>query len=151
PATAVSAPKKASADVARAIGLYYTQGMPEDVNALKERVITDLEFLQQSDLVHDEGVRLMDWAVDRWLAEKDGGLLFFYFSSTDLCAHMMWRHSDARHPFHDAAFAAQDSSRWSHRAGSTWKEVIEDLYLRMDPVIGRLRAKLPPDATLIVM
>src|SRR5207249_1927843 len=35
PAVPVSAPKKASAELARAIGVYYTQGMPEDVNALK--------------------------------------------------------------------------------------------------------------------
>lgn len=151
PITPVSEPKKASADVARAIGLYYTQGMPEDVNALKERVITDVEFMQQSDLVHDEGVRMMDYATDQFLAERDGGFLFFYFSGVDLCGHMMWRHGDAEHPFHDEAFASSNSAAWSHRSGSTWREVVADIYMRMDPVIGRLRAKLPAETTLVVM
>jgi predicted AlkP superfamily phosphohydrolase/phosphomutase len=151
PIVPVSAPKAASADVARAVGLYYTQGMPEDVNALKENILTDVEFMQQSDLVHDEGTRLMDHAVERWLAEKDGGFLFFYFSGIDLCGHMMWRHADEKHPFHDAAFARSDSSSWSKRDGSTWGDVIEDLYLRMDGVIGELRAQIPADATLIVI
>lgn len=151
PVVPVSAPREASREAAQAVGLYYTQGMPEDVNALKEHVITDVEFMQQSDLVHDEGVRLMDYATDKFLAEKDGGFLFFYFSGIDLCGHMMWRHGDAEHPSHDEAFAGSDSSGWSHRAGSTWRDVIADLYMRMDPVLGRLRAKLPADATLVVM
>jgi predicted AlkP superfamily phosphohydrolase/phosphomutase len=151
PIAPVSSPKKASRDLANVIGIYYTQGMPEDVNALKERVITDAEFMQQSDLVHDEGVRMMDYALDRWLAEKDGGFLFFYFSGIDLCGHMMWRHSDDGHPFHDDAFAKLDSSSWSHRPGSTWHDVIADLYMRMDPVLGDLRSKLPEGTRLVVM
>jgi predicted AlkP superfamily phosphohydrolase/phosphomutase len=64
---------------------------------------------------------------------------------------MMWRHADDGHPFHDEAFAHADSSAWSNRAGSTWRDVIEDLYLRMDPVIADLRARLPADTTLMVI
>src|SRR5262249_47548764 len=82
---------------------------------------------------------------------KDGGFLFFYFSGVDLCSHMMWRHFDAGHPFHDDGFAAEDSSAWSRRPGSTWKDVIHDLYLGMDPVLGRLRERMPKDALLVVM
>jgi predicted AlkP superfamily phosphohydrolase/phosphomutase len=151
PVAPVSAPKSASKDLARAIGLYYTQGMPEDVNALKDKALTDVEFMDQSALVHDEGVRMMDHALDRYLAKEEGGFLFFYFSGVDLCSHMMWRHFDAKHPFHDAKFAAQDSSKWSNREGSTWKDVIYDLYARMDPVVGTLEERLPSDALLIVM
>jgi len=151
PVTPVSAPKSASKELAQAIGLYYTQGMPEDVNALKDKALSDVEFMQQAALVHDEGVRMMDHALDRYLAKEDGGFLFFYFSGIDLCSHMMWRHFDEKHPFHDANFAALDSSAWSNRAGSTWKDVIYDLYARMDPVVGRLEERLPADALLIVM
>jgi predicted AlkP superfamily phosphohydrolase/phosphomutase len=64
---------------------------------------------------------------------------------------MMWRHFDAAHPNHDARFASRDSSAWSHRAGSTWKDVIYDLYAEMDPVVGRLLERLPADALLVVM
>jgi predicted AlkP superfamily phosphohydrolase/phosphomutase len=151
PVAPVSAPKKASAELAQAIGLYYTQGMPEDVNALKDKALGDAEFMQQSELVYDEGVRMMDYALDHYLAKAEGGFLFFYFSGVDLCSHMMWRHFDEKHPNHDAKFAAQDSSSWSKRAGSTWKDVIYDLYAEMDPVLGRLLERLPDDTLLVVM
>lgn len=151
PVAPVSAPTDASAKLAEAIGLYYTQGMPEDVNALKDKVLTDEEFMAQSDLVHDEGVRMMDYAIDRYLQDGEGGFLFFYFSGVDLCSHMMWRHADEKHPFHDEAFARKDSSAWSKRPRSTWKDVVTDLYLRMDPVLGRLRLRLGDDALYVVM
>jgi predicted AlkP superfamily phosphohydrolase/phosphomutase len=151
PVTPVSAPDGASAEVAGAVGLYYTQGMPEDVNALKEKAIDDREFLAQADVVHEEGVAMLDYALDRWNANEAGGLAFFYFSGVDLCSHMLWRHHDAEHPAHDAAFAARDTSAWSRRQGSTWKDVVFDLYLRMDAVLGRVRERMPEDALLVVM
>jgi len=151
PVAPVSAPNRASRELAEAIGLYYTQGMPEDVNAVKDHVLDDREFMAQSQLVHDEGVRILDYALDRWTANPKGGFLFFYFSGVDLCSHMMWRHFDEGHPHHDAKFAAADSSDWSKRPGSSWKDVVYDLYLRMDPVLGRVRERLPEDALLVVM
>jgi predicted AlkP superfamily phosphohydrolase/phosphomutase len=154
PVMPVSAPESASAQVAdrrTGIGPYYTQGMPEDVNALKSEVLTVPEFLQQAALVHDEGERMLDWALDHWLSKTDGGLLFFYFSTIDLCMHMVWRHGDERHPHHDPAFAARSSEAWSGRQGSTWKEVTADLYMKMDAVLGHLRERLGEDVTLIVM
>ncbi len=153
PAMGVSEPADASADVAdlaHGIGPFYTQGMPEDVNALKEGVFTPEEFMQQARLVQSEGERMLDFALERYMKNSDGGLLFFYFSGVDLCGHMMWRHGDEQHPHHEPEFAARDSSWWSKRPGSTWKDVIADLYMEMDPVLGRVRDSVG-DATLIVM
>ena len=154
PASPVSEPVEASAEVAdprSGIGPYYTQGMPEDVNALKSGVVTVREFMMQAELVQDEGERMLDFALERYMEKQDGGLLFFYFSGVDLCGHMMWRHSDEQHPHHEPPIAAEDSSWWSHRDGSTWKDVIHDLYMEMDPVLGRLRERIGERATLIVM
>jgi predicted AlkP superfamily phosphohydrolase/phosphomutase len=64
---------------------------------------------------------------------------------------MLWRHGDPKHPHHDKELAAQDSSGWSGRESSTWKDVIHDLYLRMDPILGAVRQRLPDGALLIVM
>ncbi|MCE9594174.1 MAG: alkaline phosphatase family protein [Planctomycetes bacterium] len=155
PAAPVSEPEDASASVAAAppdgIGPYYTQGMAEDVGALKADVLTVPEFMDQAQLVHDESEHMLDYALDRYMEKQAGGLMFFYFSSVDLCCHMMWRHADEQHPDHDAAIADADSSKWSHRAGSTWKDSIHDLYMRMDPVLGRIRERIGSDTTLIVM
>jgi len=149
PVAPVSEPPDASAEVADRVGLYYTQGMPEDVNALKEGVLTDAEFLAQGEVVHEEGVRLLDFGFQRW--NERGGFLFFYFSGVDLCGHMLWRHHDAEHPNHDAQMAAESTADWSQRPGSTWKDVIFDLYLRMDPIVGRVLDEAGSDATVIVM
>jgi hypothetical protein len=123
PVTPISEPKKASAEVARAIGLYYTQGMPEDVNALKERVITDLEFLEQSSVVHDEGVRLMDWAY-RPLARGEGRrsplLLFLGHRSVQPhdVATLRREASVPRRGVRRAGLVALESSRGQHVQGS---------------------------------
>jgi len=153
PAMNVSEPGDASAAVAdpdTGVGPFYTQGMPEDVNALKAGVVSVEEFMQQSRLVQEEGEHMLDFALERYMKSDEGGLLFFYFSGVDLCGHMMWRHGDDQHPHHDPAIAARDSSWWSHRPGSTWHDVISDLYMEMDPVLGRVREAIG-DSTLIVM
>ncbi len=113
------------------------------------------QFLRQHPfidiVVHNEGERMLDYALDRYVKKPEGGFLFFYFSTVDLCCHMMWRHFDEKHPHYDPAIAAQSSEWWTKRAGSTWKDSVFDLYIEMDRVLGHLRERLPPDATLIVM
>ena len=151
PIIPVSAPDSAASDLAEKIGLYYTQGMAEDVNGLKNRMLTDAEFMAQAQLVFDERDKMLDFALEHYMAKQDGGFLFFYYSAVDLCSHMMWRHGDPKHPFHDEELARQDSSWWSGREGSTWKDVISDLYLKMDPVLGRIRERIGEDTLIMVM
>ena len=151
PVEPVSQPKGASADLVESIGRYYTQGMAEDVNALKKGVLTDAEFMQQAHLVYLERTRMLDYALDRYMEDDDGGLLFFYYSTCDLICHMMWRHTDPAHPDHKTELAAQDSSFWSGRPGSTWKDLLKDLYVKFDPILGIIRERLGDDTTLIVM
>ncbi len=151
PVEPVSLPEEAAAEMAEEIGLFFTQGMAEDVNALKGKALTDAEFMNQANLVHRERIRVLDYALDRYTAKKDGGLLFFYFSSVDLAMHMMWRHQDPEHPFYEPEIAGQDSSEWSGREGTTWKDVVDDLYLRMDPVLGKVLDRVGDDTTVMVM
>ncbi|MCA9000291.1 MAG: alkaline phosphatase family protein [Planctomycetes bacterium] len=151
PVQPVSDPAEASADLAQAIGLYYTQGMAEDVNGLKKGMLTDEEFMAQTELVFDERGRMLDFALDAYLQQDANGLLFFYYSTVDLCAHMMWRHGDEAHPHHDPQFASKDSTWWSGREGSTWKDVLIDLYLKMDVVLGEIRERVGEDTLIMVI
>ncbi|MFT5051496.1 MAG: putative AlkP superfamily phosphohydrolase/phosphomutase [Chlamydiales bacterium] len=151
PISPVSYPDDASGMLADEIGNYYTQGMAEDVNGLKKRVLTDDEFMRQANLVYEERGRMLDYALERYVANEDGGLLFFYYSTVDLCGHMMWRHQDEEHPFHEADVAAGDSSWWTGRDDSTWKTVIHDLYLKMDPILGQVREAVGEDTLIFVM
>ncbi|MFT5199517.1 MAG: putative AlkP superfamily phosphohydrolase/phosphomutase [Planctomycetota bacterium] len=151
PVSPISDPEEASAELAQVIGLYYTQGMAEDVNGLKKGLLTDEEFMAQTELVFQERGRMLDYALDKYMRDDRGGLLFFYYSTVDLCAHMMWRHSDEEHPNHDIELAAKDSQWWSGREGSTWKDVLIDLYLKMDGVLGEVRASVGEDTLILVM
>lgn len=151
PSSPVSEPDTASADLAKAIGSYYTQGMAEDVNSLKKDVITVEEFMKQVEIVYNERRAMMDYAIDRFIENEEGGLMFFYYSTVDLTSHMMWRHGDTEHPHHDPAIAARTSEHWTDRPGSTWKDTTFDAILKIDPVLGRLRERLGDDITYVVM
>lgn len=151
PLSPVSAPEEAAEELAERIGLYYTQGMAEDVNALKKEMLTDAEFMSQARLVYEERGAMLDMALDKYMKNEEGGFLFFYYSSVDLCCHMMWRHADPKHPFYDAEIATQDSSEWSGRPGSTWQDVVDDLYIKMDPVLGEIRERVGEETDIIVM
>ena len=151
PASPVSEPDTASADLAEEIGSYYTQGMAEDVNSLKKELLSVEEFMEQVEIVYSERREMMDFAIDRYIDNDEGGLMFVYYSTVDLTSHMMWRHGDTEHPHHDPAIAARTSERWTDRPGSTWKDTTYDAILKIDPVIGRLRERLGDDITYIVM
>ena len=57
PALPVSSPGAYAADLARATGRFYTQGMPEDTKALRTGVLTASEFLQQARIAAAENER----------------------------------------------------------------------------------------------
>lgn len=151
PADTISEPSDAASEMADVIGPFFTQGMAEEVSGLKDGALTDAEFMAQANLVYDERVKMLDYALHRYRNNADGGLLFFYVSSVDLALHMMWRHGDPAHPFYDPAIAEQDSSWWSGRDGSTWQDVLDDLYLKMDPLLGRVLDQVDEDTLVIVM
>jgi predicted AlkP superfamily phosphohydrolase/phosphomutase len=75
-----------SAAFAKRIGRYYTQGMAEDTAALRAGVLNIAEFIAQTQTVLDESRALFRQEIARF----ESGLLFFYFSSVDQNAHMLW-------------------------------------------------------------
>jgi len=151
PADTISYPDGAAAELARDLGTpYYTKGMPEDVGALKDGVFSDAEFMAQVDLVDRDNRAVLARALDRWTKDPAGGLLFFYVGTVDLSMHMMWRHQDPQHPDFDAAVAAESSTWWSKRPDTTWRDVVDDLYLAMDPVLGSVLDRID-DQTLVMV
>jgi len=135
PALPISTPSSYSSDLAKQIGEYHTQGIAEDTKALNDGVLDDKEFLQQSHTVLAEHRRAFDVEFPKF---KDG-LFFFYFSSLDLNAHMMWRLTDPQHPAYDAALAAQ------------YGVALEDFYVQIDQVLGEVLPKLDANTTLLVL
>lgn len=131
PAMPLSSPPRYAADLARDIGRFYTQGMPEDTKALSSGALAPLEFLAIADRVMEE----TEAALRRELARFRGGFLFVYLSSIDQTSHVFFRSLDPDAPPEERAFA----------------DAIPALYRRVDGWIGMVRRRLPPGAALLVM
>ena len=120
----LSAPEPYVEQLAKAVGRFYTQGMAEDTHALRAGVLSDEEFLAQSEIVFEERQKLLNHALNTY----NGGLLFFYFSSIDLTSHMFFRTLREDATPQDAAHA----------------NVIPDLYTQMDGIIGQVEKNSVP-------
>jgi len=135
PALPISTPASYAKDLARAVGLFYTQGMPEDTKALNGDILDEEEFLAQARTVLAERLAMFDHELRRFRA----GLLFFYISSSDPIQHMFWGPMDTDHPAHEPT------------AGNRYGGTIELVYREMDRIVGRALAEVDDRMTLIVM
>jgi predicted AlkP superfamily phosphohydrolase/phosphomutase len=124
------------------LGFFYTQGMPEEQEALKDGVFGEDDYIEQVRLVQEDTWKMLDVALQRF---EPGDATFVYFSDIDLQSHMLWRHGDPKHlgaPEHPAFDAA---------AAKGHEHAIENFYRDVDKALGVIRSKLPVDTLLIVM
>ena len=131
----VTEPPEFLTEIADQLGLFHTAGFQEDHKALSNKVFKDEEFERQASHVLKERLSLRDFAVEHY----EDGFLFFYFSSTDLQAHMFWWDSDEKHPVRSAEQARR------------YNDVIVELYRQMDGVVGEALTRFGSDATVFVM
>ena len=135
PAIQITEPAGFSREMAEQLGLFYTTGFQEDHKALSNKVFSDEEFARQAEYVLLERLDLLRYAQQ----DYTDGLLFFYFSSTDMQSHMFWWDADTGHPARSSAEAAQ---YFGH---------LQDLYGRMDAVVGEILMRYGDNAHVIVM
>ena len=100
PEMPISTPGSYSREIAEKTGLYYTQGLPDDTNALENDFFSDADYVQQSGLVLQERLDQLAGELDRFAA-LESGFLFFYFNSPDQTCHTFWRNMDPDSPMHD--------------------------------------------------
>jgi predicted AlkP superfamily phosphohydrolase/phosphomutase len=131
----VSAPAGFARELAQRFGRFYTQGFPHDVKALRQGVLDDDEYLQQSDLAQGEARRMYESA----LGEFRRGLLFHYFATSDRTQHVFWRTMDPRHPAYEAKAARRHGG------------AIEECYRASDELVGLALESAGADTTLIVL
>ncbi|MEX0677024.1 MAG: alkaline phosphatase family protein [Pirellulales bacterium] len=134
PANQISVPQDFARDLARRHGRFYTAGIPEDTKALSHGALAEEQFLEQTRLALNERIDHYRQA----LAELDGGCLFFYFGDTDLVQHMFWRDCDPDHPGRDP------------RQGDQFAQVVEELYVKADGLVGDLLKHATDDDTILV-
>lgn len=131
----ITTPPEFAGQIAEKLGRFGTLGFQEDHKALSNGIFTDSEFHQQAESVLQERLELLEYALNHY----DDGLLFFYFSSTDLQSHMLWWDSPEKHPVRSA-----DEARDAYA-------LIERLYERMDAIIGDVERRVGSQAALMVM
>jgi len=131
PVTPVSTPAEASAELADAIGPYFTQGFPDAYKAYKEGLLDTGEFVSQSDEVLAERERMLDYSLGQF--DATGGLLFFYVGSLDMRCHMLWHAQDEEHPHQEPAGSYD---------GVPFDEQIDRVYRQVDAMLGELLTRL---------
>ena len=135
PAMQITEPQEFIERISDKLGLFYTTGFQEDHKALTNKVFGDAEFATQAGMVLEERLNLLNYALENY----DDGLLYFYFSSTDLQAHMFWWDSNEKHPSRSAADAKK------------YFEHLKGIYRKMDSVVGDIMKRYGDKATIIVM
>src|SRR5215813_822139 len=118
----ISHPVTYSIYLAKLFGPYATLGLAEDTWALNEEVLDDQAFLVQCYGNHEDRERMFFDALEK----TPRGLCACVFDTTDRVQHMFWRYLEEGHP---AAKGVPGNKR---------PQVIQELYARMDDLIGRI-------------
>ena len=121
--------------LAKRQGAYATLGLAEDTWALNEQVLSDEHFLKQClDFDHEREAMFFDG-----LDKVKRGVCVCVFDGSDRMQHMFWRYHDEDHPARPKDVAPH------------LRLVIEDLYRRMDDLVGRTMARCRDAGTMLMV
>ena len=135
PAMAIGYPSVYPIYLAKRQGPYATLGLAEDTWALSERVLGDEQFEQQcTDIEGERESMFLDG-----LEKTPRGLCVCVFDGTDRMQHMFWRYHDENHPARP------------ERIPPGYQTAIEDLYRRMDGLVGRVMDRCKDKDTLLMI
>ncbi len=135
PALPISHPFVYSVYLSKLIGPFSTLGLAEDTWALNEGVINEEAFLKQAQLLFEEREKMLFNALER----TPEGLCVCVFDTPDRIQHMFFRCLDKDHP----ANRGKETEKY--------KNVIEDLYIRMDSLVGSVLEKADDKTVVMVM
>jgi hypothetical protein len=124
PALPISHPFIYAVYLAKLLGRFITLGEANDTWALNEGALDEASFLELTYANHAEWEAMLENA----LAKTPRGVVTIVFETTDSIQHMFFRYLDKAHPALKAAPARMSAA------------VIEDLYKRMDKLVGRRAA-----------
>jgi predicted AlkP superfamily phosphohydrolase/phosphomutase len=135
PALPISHPFIYSVYLSKLLGSFITLGEANDTWALNEGALREAAFLELTYSNHTEWEAMFFNA----LSKTKKGAVICVFETTDSIQHMFWRYLDKAHP------ALQSAAR------EMSPQVIEDLYTKMDGLVGRAMAGLDARTALVVM
>ena len=136
PALPISHPFIYAVYLAKLLGRYVTLGEANDTWALNEGALGEQDFLELTYSNHAEWEAMLRNAMEK----TPRGLVAIVFETTDSIQHMFLRYLEKDHP----ALRKPGQSTLSAK-------VIEDLYAKMDDLVGRVRKELGGRSVLVVM
>jgi len=136
PALPISHPFIYSIYLAKLLGNFITLGLANDTWALNEGILDDKAFLKQCYLNHEEWEKILFNSLDK----MKKGLCVCVFETTDSIQHMFWRYLEKDHP-----------ALRNKKINENYRKEIENLYIKMDELIGRIRKKLSKKSILFVI
>ncbi len=137
PAMPISHPMVYSTYLSKSQGKYATLGLAEDTWALNAEILSDDGFLHQCIQADAERERMFFDALDK----VKRGLCCCVFDGTDRIQHMFWRYIDEKHPAHSGQVPEHEQHR----------NAIEELYLRMDELVGKTMARCDDENTVLMV
>ncbi len=135
PALPISHPFIYSVYLAKLLGRFITLGEANDTWALNEGALDERAFLELTYANHAEWEAMLQNA----LKKTPRGVVVIVFETTDSIQHMFFRYLDKDHPALKSAPAVMSAA------------VIEELYAKMDELVGRVAAGLGENGALFVM
>jgi predicted AlkP superfamily phosphohydrolase/phosphomutase len=135
PVMSVSSPFIYSRYLTKRQGPFATLGLAEDTWAVNEHVLNDQHFLRQCEDIDLEREAMFFDSLDK----VPRGLCVVVFDGADRMQHMFWRDIDPTHP-----------ARSEHPVPEG-RNFIDDLYRRMDDLVGRTMSKCDQDDTLLMV
>ncbi len=134
PALPISHPVSYSIYLAKRQGPFATLGVAEDTSGLNECVIGEDAFFKQTQDIHREREIMFFDALEK----TRKGAVVCVFDITDRLQHMFFR-------FHE-------DDKWGARVqDERYVNVLRDLYIQMDRLIGRVMDKIEDQSVLMVL
>ncbi len=135
PALPISHPLVYSVYLGKLLGSFTTLGEADDTWALNEGILDEDSFIQLCYDNHRESEGMLFNAMDK--IKK--GVIACWFQTTDSIQHMFFRYLKQDHPALSCGHTAKSD------------QVIEDLYVNMDNLVGRVLGKMNKKDSLIIM
>jgi predicted AlkP superfamily phosphohydrolase/phosphomutase len=142
PSQPISSPEEFAVELYERLGHYYTKGLPEQTDALKDGTFTDEDYLQQVGLVQADTEAMLKLAIERF---EPGDFTFMYVSDLDLQSHMLWRHHDPKYP------DAPPHPACDHEVAPAHSHDLDEFYVNTDRLLKLTRDALPDGTVLVVM
>jgi len=137
PALPISHPSVYATYLSKRQNRFATLGLAEDTWGMNAKILDDDGFLHQCLEADEEREKMFFDSLDK----VRRGLCVCVFDGTDRIQHMFWRYIDETHPAH-AGQCPKNRQR---------RDAIEQLYIRMDKLVGRTMAECDDDNTVLMV